>query len=111
MALLSGQLDDSSIVDVIRSIYLRGASGVLTIERSDSRRRFSFVDGELFLPDSHALAQRLSDLLEAQQSLEEVPFYRKVIAQSRGEDPNGFGPNWSNVDDFDIPTVLRKQMD
>ena len=47
----------------------------------------------------------------AQQSLEEVPFYRKVIAQSQREDPNGFGPNWSNVDDFDIPTVLRKQMD
>ena len=28
-----------------------------------------------------------------------------------GEDPGGFGPNWSNVDDYDIPTVLRKQMD
>ncbi len=41
----------------------------------------------------------------------EVPFYRKVIAQGRGEDPGGFGPNWSNVDDYDIPTVLRKQMD
>jgi cell division protein FtsZ len=42
----------------------------------------------------------------------EVPFYRKVLAQSgRTEDPGGFGPNWSNVDDYDIPTVLRKQMD
>jgi len=41
----------------------------------------------------------------------EIPFYRKAMAHSRGEDPNGFGPNWSNVDDFDIPTVLRKQMD
>jgi cell division protein FtsZ len=42
----------------------------------------------------------------------ETPFYRKVIAQgSRGDDPGGFGPNWSNVDDYDIPTVLRKQMD
>jgi cell division protein FtsZ len=42
----------------------------------------------------------------------EVPFYRKVLAQgSRGDDPGGFGPNWSNVDDYDIPTVLRKQMD
>ena len=30
---------------------------------------------------------------------------------SRPDDPNGFGPNWSNVDDYDIPTVLRKQMD
>ena len=42
----------------------------------------------------------------------DVPFYRKVLAQgARGDDPGGFGPNWSNVDDFDIPTVLRKQMD
>lgn len=42
---------------------------------------------------------------------EAMPFYRKVIAQAQSEDPNGYGPNWSNVDDFDIPTVLRKQMD
>ncbi|MDH3743615.1 MAG: hypothetical protein OES47_00770, partial [Acidobacteriota bacterium] len=42
---------------------------------------------------------------------EDVPFYRKALANSRDEDPNGYGPNWSNVDDFDIPTVLRKQMD
>ena len=42
---------------------------------------------------------------------EDIPFYRKVLAQARGEDPGGFGPNWSDVDDFDIPTVLRKQMD
>jgi len=41
----------------------------------------------------------------------EIPFYRKVMAQTQGDDPGGFGPNWSNVDDFDIPTVLRKQMD
>jgi cell division protein FtsZ len=41
----------------------------------------------------------------------DVPFYRKAIAHIRGDDPNGFGPNWSNVDDYDIPTVLRKQMD
>jgi cell division protein FtsZ len=42
---------------------------------------------------------------------EHVPFYRKVIAHARGEDPSGYGPNWSQVDDYDIPTVLRKQMD
>ena len=46
-----------------------------------------------------------------QEEPEEIPFYRKVIAQTQGEDPNGYSPNWSNVDDFDIPTVLRKQMD
>ncbi len=41
----------------------------------------------------------------------DIPFYRKAVAHSRGDDPGGFGPNWSNVDDYDIPTVLRKQMD
>ena len=46
-----------------------------------------------------------------QEEEERVPFYRKVIAHAQGEDPGGYGPNWSNVDDFDIPTVLRKQMD
>jgi len=41
-----------------------------------------------------------------------VPFYAKVLAgATRSEDPGGFGPNWSNVDDYDIPTILRKQMD
>ncbi len=45
-------------------------------------------------------------------SHEKVPFYKKVLAGStRSDDPNGFGPNWSNVDDYDIPTILRKQMD
>jgi len=47
----------------------------------------------------------------AEEKQEDIPFYRKVIAQTQPDDPNGYGPNWSNVDDFDIPTVLRKQMD
>jgi cell division protein FtsZ len=51
------------------------------------------------------------DREEPEKQQVDVPFYRKVIAHARGEDPNGFGPNWSNVDDYDIPTVLRKQMD
>jgi cell division protein FtsZ len=48
---------------------------------------------------------------ETETSPADMPFYRKAIAHSRNDDPNGFGPNWSNVDDYDIPTVLRKQMD
>jgi len=48
---------------------------------------------------------------ETEKNPADVPFYRKAIAHVRGDDPNGFGPNWSNVDDYDIPTVLRKQMD
>lgn len=46
-----------------------------------------------------------------EKGIDEIPFYRKVVAHTHGEDPGGFGPNWSNVDDYDIPTVLRKQMD
>jgi len=42
---------------------------------------------------------------------EEIPFYRRAIASNVHDDPGGYGPNWSNVDDYDIPTVLRKQMD
>ena len=49
--------------------------------------------------------------VEPEEDADDIPFYRKVIAQSQNDDPNGYGPNWSNVDDFDIPTVLRKQMD
>jgi len=48
---------------------------------------------------------------EPEREQADVPFYRKAIAHVRGDDPGGFGPNWSNVDDYDIPTVLRKQMD
>jgi cell division protein FtsZ len=48
---------------------------------------------------------------EREEEPEHVPFYRKVIAHARGGDGGNFGPNWSNVDDYDIPTVLRKQMD
>ena len=44
-------------------------------------------------------------------SSEEIPFFRKVLAQSTTDPSGGYGPNWSSVDDFDIPAVLRKQMD
>jgi cell division GTPase FtsZ len=46
----------------------------------------------------------------AGEEREDVPFYRKVIAQ-RHQGEGGFGPNWSGVDDYDIPTVLRRSMD
>ncbi|HEX4956141.1 MAG TPA: cell division protein FtsZ [Thermoanaerobaculia bacterium] len=48
---------------------------------------------------------------EPEENPADVPFYRKAMAHGRGDDSGGFGPNWSNVDDYDIPTVLRKQMD
>lgn len=38
-------------------------------------------------------------------------FRERLLAERHAIDPGGFGPNWRNVDDYDIPTVLRKQMD
>ena len=48
---------------------------------------------------------------EEEAESEEVPFFRRVLAENMTEDSGGYGPNWSGVDDYDIPTVLRKQMD
>jgi cell division protein FtsZ len=43
---------------------------------------------------------------------ESIPFYKKVLAgATRSDDPSGFGPNWSQQDDYEIPTILRKNMD
>jgi cell division protein FtsZ len=63
------------------------------------------------VPSPAAAALPATEREEPEKSTADVPFYRKAIAHVRGDDPNGFGPNWSNVDDYDIPTVLRKQMD
>ncbi len=69
------------------------------------------VERRVPLPASEAEPQPQPAAEPPAEDAEDIPFYRKVIAQSQSDDPNGFGPNWSNVDDFDIPTVLRKQMD
>ncbi len=38
-------------------------------------------------------------------------FRDRLLAENHRVDPGGYGPNWRNVDDYDIPSVLRKQMD
>ena len=88
-----------------------------TTARACPRRRSSSAadPGPRAEPGRHADRPRArsgpSEREEPEKSAADVPFYRKAIAHVRGDDPNGFGPNWSNVDDYDIPTVLRKQMD
>ena len=62
-------------------------------------------------PSQEQPSPPVEDPIAAGEASDDVPFYKKVIAQSHDEDSGGFGPNWSNVDDYDIPTVLRKQMD
>lgn len=110
--IISGMVIDETLEDEIKvTVIATGFKGGVRPSRpltafSSEQREQPSMQVEAVESAGDAAAPK-----SAQQSLEEVPFYRKVIAQSRGEDPNGFGPNWSNVDDFDIPTVLRKQMD
>ena len=65
----------------------------------------------VYAPEPAPAERQVEPEPAAEKKEEDIPFYRKVIAQTQQDDPNGYGPNWSNVDDFDIPTVLRKQMD
>ncbi|HJW15086.1 MAG TPA: cell division protein FtsZ, partial [Thermoanaerobaculia bacterium] len=55
------------------------------------------------------------DRADLDEALEEetraTPAPRGSRTFLRGDDSGGFGPNASARDDFDIPTVLRRQMD
>ncbi len=42
---------------------------------------------------------------------EDGGFRQRLLAERHQIDPSGYGPSWRNVDDYDIPTVLRKQLD
>jgi cell division protein FtsZ len=96
------QLEEAMKVTVIATGFDRNAG--------DRPRLAPVITRPLVAPAPLAAAPAVKE--EPETSPADVPFYRKVIAHTRGgDDPNGFGPNWSNVDDYDIPTVLRKQMD
>jgi cell division protein FtsZ len=83
------------VVPQRRGLFDRGAEALL--ERDDTREI--------------AAADAALEEVEAEPAADEVPFFRRVLAESAAEDSGGYGPNWSGVDDYDIPTVLRKQMD
>ena len=67
-------------------------------------------------PDGLAAAGQAADTASEGVAAEDLdsgdPDFRdRLLAERHKIDPGGFGPNWRNVDDYDIPTVLRKQMD
>jgi cell division protein FtsZ len=97
------QLEEAMKVTVIATGFDR------SVDERPSRSTVSFSrpnPAPVFTPATPVVERE-----EPETSPLDVPFYRKAIASQRSDDPNGFGPNWSNVDDYDIPTVLRKQMD
>lgn len=69
----TGQIDERSLIAVIRDIYLAQATGVLEVIQGDRKRRFFFREGELYLPSSHFLGQRLGELIELEKELDLAP--------------------------------------
>ncbi len=108
-------LEDSMKVTVIATGFDRQAPSRMAAPVTSFKARTQVAMSTQAAP-SHRMAapaQRVEAVdHEYGDEPAEVPFYRKVLANSKsGGDPGAFGPNWSNVDDYDIPTVLRKQMD
>ena len=106
--------DSRPVAEAPRQVEARAES---RSERAmESRERLS--ETRMNEPRAEAVrpvAARPAESRVADHELDEgeadMPFYRKALAQRHADDPGGYGPNWSNIDDFDIPTVLRKQMD
>ncbi len=109
--IISGMVIDEAMEEEMKVTVIATGFDSAGAERAAARRFAVERPAETERPMAAAQAQAQEPALAHEEEREEIPFYRKVIAHNRGEDPNGFGPNWSNVDDYDIPTVLRKQMD
>lgn len=60
---LSGDLAERPVLEVLRALHERGASGVLEIDPAGHRRRLFFREGELHLPGGHPLARLLAGQL------------------------------------------------
>jgi cell division protein FtsZ len=108
--IISGMVIDETLEEAMKVTVI--ATGF----RQDSVREAAALPSRRDEPTRAAAPSTARDSYEEPETAkpeeeEDVPFYKKVIAHHQGEDSGGFGPNWSSVDDYDIPTVLRKQMD
>jgi len=64
MSQRSGQLGPGTVLEEVRQLFLEGASGVLEVHTGGGIRRLFFVDGALYLPPTHPLAEPLADFLQ-----------------------------------------------
>jgi cell division protein FtsZ len=82
-------------------------------ERSAGAGREAPAEAVRVIVDPDAAGAADVRAVEGQEKdTEDIPFYRRVLAYSQNQDGGGFGPNWAqDMEDFDIPTILRKQMD
>lgn len=63
---LSGSLRERSLLDVVARLRAGWRSGTLLVRSGGQTRRFTFVDGDLYLPASHSLARQMGQLLTAE---------------------------------------------
>ncbi len=68
MTRLSGDLAQDDLREVVRSLFLGRATGVLEAVVESGKRRLFFIDGQLFLPPSNPLATQVSQQLQGEQS-------------------------------------------
>lgn len=116
--IITGMVIDPEMQDEMKvTVIATGFSGNTDEDLEDTRpRRIIERPRETSRSDVAAMPLAAAPLQAAVEPVREpsreIPFFQKFLASNRPEDPSGFGPNWSNqTDDFDIPTVLRKQMD
>lgn len=64
MRRLSGELAERELRDVVRTLFLERATGVLEVSMGGNKRRLFFRDGELHLPPTNPLAGQVAGFLK-----------------------------------------------
>lgn len=59
----SGDLATQSLSEIVRSLFLQHATGVLEVTVDSGKRRLFFIEGELYLPPSNPLALQITKKL------------------------------------------------
>ncbi len=108
--IISGLVVDESMGDEVKVTVI--ATGFSEDRQPREGAAASSAEAGAAVPGDPAMAD--ADAAEQEAGTEEAgqPGFRdRMLAEHHKIDPGGYGPNWRNVDDYDIPTVLRKQMD
>ena len=108
--IISGLVVDESMGDEVKVTVI--ATGFSEDRQPREGAAAGSAEAGAAVPGDPAMAD--ADAAEQEAGTEEAgqPGFRdRMLAEHHKIDPGGYGPNWRNVDDYDIPTVLRKQMD
>ncbi len=102
--IISGLVVDESMEDEVKVTVI--ATGF-----AEDRQPRAGADAAAAQADPQLADAVVEDAESGAKKSGDAQFRERVLAEHHKIDPGGYGPNWRNVDDYDIPTVLRKQMD